>query len=153
MQYVKSTIYGLVFIVLVILLGWLVYQKVELPKGMKDTYILVGNARFKVAIADTPEEQAAGLSGVTNLNKNSGIYFLFDSPVQQSFWNKGMLIPFDLLWIRDKKVIGIERRIRSESEGFQSVTPPSEIDGVLEIADDQADNSGISVGDEVKYLW
>ena len=149
----KSLVYALILITLVVLLGWLIYQKVGIPKGIDGTYILVGNARFKVTIADTPEEQAMGLSGVTSLSKNGGMYFVFDSPVRQSFWNKGMLIPFDLVWISDKKVIGIERRIRPESEGFQSVTPPSNVDGVLEIADDQADNTGISVGDEVKYLW
>ena len=140
-------------IALFALLGWHVYQRTGVPKMLTDRYVIVGSSRFKVTIARTEDEQSRGLSGVSRLSKGDGMYFMFDTPRRQSFWNKGMLIPFDLLWIKDNRVLGIEHKVRAEIDGAETVFPPSEIDGAIEIVGDQADNAGISVGDTVKYLW
>ena len=117
--------------------------KVLLPE------LKVGDSSFRISIARTDEEKTRGLGGVRELSEDMGMYFVFEEPVAQSFWNKGMVVPFDLIWIKDSKVIGIVSDIPPENKGAQTVYPPSEIDAVLELKAGTASKRNIKMGDKV----
>lgn len=73
--------------------------------------ITINNHKISVALADTPAEQARGLSGCDSLPKNSGMLFPYSPAQPATFWMKDMLIPIDIIWIRDGQVIGIEPNV------------------------------------------
>lgn len=52
----------------------------------------------QVEIADTPEEQAKGLMGRTDLREGHGMLFIFEQEQPLSFWMKNTLIPLDILY-------------------------------------------------------
>src|SRR3989344_124116 len=67
---------------------------------------------FKVEIASTSEELSKGLMFRENLNKNSGMLFIFHEEGIYGFWMKNTLIPLDIIWINsDKKIIFIKNNV------------------------------------------
>ena len=113
--------------------------------------VTVRDAVFNVNIANTPEEQQNGLMGVTNLSDNNGMLFIFDRPRVAAFWNKNVLIPLDVLWIRSGRVTGIYSMRPEAESGVRVIESPGAVDLVLEIAGGAAERMNISVGDEIQF--
>ena len=113
--------------------------------------VLVGEKTMPVALAATASERARGLSGCAQLPPLSGMYFTFGEPRQAEFWMKDMLIPIDIVWILDGKVIGVERNVpppRAEESDhtLPRYRAPGLINAVLELPAGQADHRTIDVG-------
>lgn len=87
--------------------------------------INLGKCDFKVTEAVTAEEQTRGLMGIKNLPSDQAMIFPFDKSNRQTFWMKNMLIPIDLIWLNDKKVIGlVEKMLPDNGERvYQSPAP------------------------------
>ncbi len=112
-----------------------------------------GQARviLNVEIADTAALRSVGLSGHAPLTDNEGMYFIFPVPAIYPFWMKGMNFPIDIVWIRGEKVVGIvENAAAPDSGSLEIYSPPSLVDGVLEINAGLSDKLGFQVGDVVK---
>ena len=117
--------------------------------------IFVGETKIQVEIASTAESRAKGLSGRTDLLNDSGMLFIFDSKdVSPIFWMKDTLIPLDIIWIKDRSVVKIDKNV----EPANPDTPDSElklyypgkpIDYVLEVKSGYSDAHGILVGSKV----
>src|SRR5690606_26547538 len=58
-------------------------------------------AAFTVEIADTTEAQRIGLMGRTELPRDRGMLFIWDSPFRVSMWMKNTLIPLDFIFVRE----------------------------------------------------
>lgn len=56
-------------------------------------------ARVRVQIADTPDRQEVGLMCRNTLDPDSGMLFIFPTPVRESFWMKNTLIPLAIAFI------------------------------------------------------
>jgi uncharacterized membrane protein (UPF0127 family) len=52
---------------------------------MKTINIKVGSKEYIVELAETVEEQETGLQGITELPKDHGMLFVFDTPQTVSF--------------------------------------------------------------------
>ena len=52
-----------------------------------------GKARFRVELADTPEERGKGLMFRDSMSSGAGMLFVFESPREVAFWMKNTLIP------------------------------------------------------------
>ena len=77
--------------------------------------IKIGESILDVIVADTEEKRKKGLSGTTQLNDDDGMLFIWDKNNSRPvIWMKDMLIPIDIIWIQDEKIVHIE----------ESVTPP-----------------------------
>ena len=113
----------------------------------------VGGEVFSIAVADTPPERAAGLSGCSQIPVSSGMYFPFASAVRASFWMKDMVIPIDIVWVAGGEVIGIEHNIQPEpgvaEADLTRYMPPQPVEAVLELTAGEAARRGITVGDSV----
>src|SRR5215210_5369063 len=66
------------------------------------------DAVLYVAVADTAHEQQKGLMGVEILPADEGMAFVFDEPVDSTFWMKGTLIPLSIAFVDESgRVIGV----------------------------------------------
>lgn len=52
---------------------------------MKEINIKINDKKYKVKLAETEEDQEIGLQGISNLDTNEGMLFVFDSPGEISF--------------------------------------------------------------------
>lgn len=113
---------------------------------------------FRVRVADTPEKQVKGLSGTASLADDEGMYFPLDSTTSHSFWMKDMIMPIDIIWIKQGAVVGIEHEApvppanASDNDIAIYPQPVEAIDGVLEIQSGRSKELGIEVGSRVDPL-
>lgn len=107
-------------------------------------------------IADTSLKRSRGLSGITKLTPNEGMLFVFDEKNEGVFfWMKNMIIPIDIIWIKDEKIIQIDKNVAppekgTPDEGLAQYTSSEIPDFVLEVNAGFSDANNISVGDLVK---
>lgn len=115
----------------------------------------IANHPFQTAIASTVQQQAKGLAGITFLKPDQAMYFPIDKENDVAFWMKGMIIPIDILWIREHKVAGITANIlpplpnTPDEQLIRYNSPVDQLDGVLEIAAHRAAQLNIQPGDPV----
>jgi hypothetical protein len=111
--------------------------------------IVVGETPFSVEIASTVEEKAHGLMDRESLPENAGMWFVFDSPVQDEFWMKDTLIPLDMIFVgEDMKVVHIHENAVPKS--LVPIKPPVPYRYVLEVNGGKTAEHGIKVGDSVE---
>ena len=80
------------------------------PTAQIEKIMAIGDKKIGVQIADTAEKRKNGLSGITSLKENSGMLFVFDTKgASPLFWMKDMLIPLDLIWISNGKIVQIDK--------------------------------------------
>ena len=119
------------------------------PQAGTMATIVVAATPFTVEIAETDEQKAHGLMGRESMPANTGMWFVFDRPVQEQFWMKDTLIPLDLLFIGDDmKIVSIAKNAKPLSEELISSTAPYKF--VLEVNGGIADKYGFKVGDAVQ---
>lgn len=130
--------------------------KISLNGPYSKKEITVGETKTKVEIADTLDKREKGLSGRVRLAENEGLLFIFDQKgVYPTFWMKGMLMPIDIIWIKDLKIAKIDKSVPAPKPATadKSLTlyyPDSPIDYVLEVNSGFSDKNNLKAGDTVK---
>lgn len=113
----------------------------------------VGGATVAVELAQTSAEWARGLSNRETLSPDTGLLFVFPSAASRTFWMKETLIPLDLLWIRDGRVIGVTENVQPEpgvpENQLRRYGSPEPADQVLEVPAGWSERNGVRVGDPV----
>ena len=109
-----------------------------------------GRARFRVEVADSPEEQARGLMFVEAMPRGEGMLFAYESARAVSFWMLNTLIPLDMLFISPQ---GVVTRVHENAvPGDETPIPGGDgVQFVLEINGGLADALGIESGDEARH--
>lgn len=131
----------------------LIYFKNSLSNGKyENSSVYISDISISVEIADNPIKQQLGLGGRSSLSENSGMLFPYPKKTTPYFWMKGMLIPIDIIWIANNKIIGIEKNVpnlplNTPSDKLPLYSPPVPIDYVLEVASGFSDKNNIKVGD------
>lgn len=138
-------------VTLILLVSMAVYWWATFPKngsfdaaGDTASVVEIGGKRFVVELAQTPEEHAAGLSNRIELAADAGMLFVFDQPVQPSFWMREMNFPLDMVWLDEKlTVVEVTRNapIPMPDQSLEELplySPPKEIRYVLEVNAGQA---------------
>ena len=120
--------------------------------------VIVKGTSFSVKLAETPEEQARGLSGRTFLGPNEGMLFLYPKRGPLTFWMKEMLISIDMIWLDNTEVVHIESDVPFPAPGtpnskLPTYASPTPANGVLEIAAGRARGLGLVVGDHVSISF
>ena len=125
------------------------------PPVSTQKIIKVGSTEVKVEIANTSTLRARGLSGRTSLDEKSGMLFAFDTqnavPV---FWMKDMLIPIDIIWINDGKIVRIDTNVQPPESGtadrdLATYSAGQPVDQVLEVTGGFSDKNKLKAGDPV----
>jgi hypothetical protein len=114
--------------------------------------ITVAGRIFRAEVADTAAKQTQGLSGRAALAPDQAMYFPMARPDRWAFWMKDMRFPLDIVWIQGGKVLGVAADLPPPNSGElpRTVVPEGPADAVLEINANQAAQSGIVPGVDVK---
>ena len=131
------------------------YVRETNPLSVYETKTLqIGEAKFEVLIADTEEKRTKGLMGVTELATDTGMLFVFPDASPRTFWNKNTLIPLDLIWINDGRVVGVSSLPSITQSGNQIISLPSPdaADWVLEVNAGWASARGIEAGEKDEQI-
>ncbi len=121
-------------------------------RGAGEGSVLIRGRTFSVDIADTPVEKQKGLAGRGYLDQNYGLLFVFDRPSIHRFWMRGMIIPIDIIWIHDGKVVGFEKNAQPEpgvpTRNLKIYSPEVPVEYVLEVRAGTVNRSDINIGDD-----
>jgi len=126
------------------------------PTETKPT-VTIDSKVISVEIAKTNEEREKGLSDVASLEANSGMLFVFDDGGKiPTFWMKGMIMPIDILWISDGKIIRIDKNVPAPTPNtpdskLKTYSAGRPVNYVLEMTAGFSDSNSIKVGDSVSF--
>ena len=118
-----------------------------LPTG---TLTIADRVVVTVELARTMEQKVRGLSGRPGLKPGQGMLFVYDRPQPIGIWMKDMRFPLDILWIRDGRVVQIERNAPPLIPSGPELVYTATGDLVLEVPAGFTDAKKIRVGDRVR---
>jgi hypothetical protein len=118
--------------------------------------ITAGGHGFTVDVAQTAETQTLGLGGRRFLGPSDGMLFVYAEKSRYTFWMKGMLIPIDMIWLDNRRIVHIERRVpppqpNAAEFSLPTYAPEQPANFVLEIAAGRSDELHLKEGDLVTY--
>ena len=106
--------------------------------------------RFRVELAQTPEQQAQGLMFRTRLGPDEGMLFPMEPPRSAGFWMRNTVIPLDLLFVApDGTILNIAAMAKPYDETQLKSAGP--VKAVLELPGGRAAELGIAGGDRVEW--
>src|SRR5512138_3154745 len=73
------------------------------------TASIAGRTTVTLELARTPQEKGRGLSNRPGLAEGNGMAFVYEAPQSIGIWMKDMRFPLDILWVRDGRIVKIER--------------------------------------------
>jgi len=88
-----------------------------LPEARPTAGITVGNVMVSAELALSDEDQALGLGYRNGLEPGHGMLFVFEEPVERSFWMRGMRFCIDIIWIADGEIVGAAEGACPDPEG------------------------------------
>lgn len=115
-------------------------------------HVTLAGQGLALRVAETYADQARGLQGVNALRDTEGMLFPFGRPLSQQFWNDGMIMAFDLLWIRDGRVVGIVPDIPPPHKEPLVYDSPGPVEYAVELPAGWAERYGVRLGDIVLGL-
>ena len=102
--------------------------------------VCIGETCFEVEVVDSLETRAKGLMFREQMDKDKGMWFVFEESKVYPFWMKNTLIPLDMIWVNEnfEIVAIIENAVPCEVNPCEHYNPGTEALYVLEI------NAGLS---------
>ena len=119
----------------------------------KGEVVIDGRVTINVEVARSPQAQARGLGGRPSLKKGTGMVFPYDESGVRGIWMKGMLIPIDILWIREGRIVAIEADVPPPSSNGALAVFTHVADLVLEVPAGYAEQMGIRVGQPLRVRY
>lgn len=146
-------------ILFIVVVGLFVQGKLTTKTNNKTNetgqYLTINKTKIQVEVADSTGKREVGLSGRKTLEEGKGMLFIFpQKEVSARFWMKNMLIPIDIIWIKDERIFQIDKDVMPPAEGIadnklQLYTTKEPINYVLEIPAGYSTKSNFKVGDSV----
>ena len=118
----------------------------------KDTSqtVTINNKKFNVELAQTEAEREKGLMHRNSLDINSGMLFVYNTADIRTFWMKDTLIPLDIIFINNNKIVEITTLDPATPSYTPQYTSPKKSKYVLELNAGAAEQNGFKVGDKIK---
>lgn len=91
-----------------------------------------------------------GLGGRRHLAPGNGMLFVMPVLAVQEFCMRGMLIPIDIIWIAQDRIIGFHQNLSPQDPGI--FTSPAPADLVLEMPAGFVASAGLKIGDRLQRL-
>lgn len=119
----------------------------QLPIEARTT---IGTQEILLEVARTPEQQAIGLMFRRSLAPGRGMLFPFGQARLARFWMKNTLIPLDMVFLREGRVVAIEANVPPcREDPCPSYGPNLWVDAVLELPAGRSAQLGLKVGDRL----
>ena len=167
----KSSHIGILFLVLVFAVamsGFFFYLKKGVGGNIGSNSVLrpklqfhdnirlkavIGGAALDTEVAKSDAKRNIGLGGRSSLSKDQCMLFVFNGYGKYAIWNKDMLFPIDVLWIKDGKIIDIYEDMAATSADSKNiiVAPKQDANFVLEANVGFVKEHGIKIGDKVVF--
>ena len=106
--------------------------------------ISIGNKKYDVEIADTPEKREKGLMDITKLPADKGMLFIWDQPQLVEMWMKDTKIPLDLVFINEDQEV---TKVVEGQPDDETLIGQEDTLFVLEVNA----KSGIQIGDTLEF--
>lgn len=142
--------YGALVIVVIIL----AFAKFNDFNFIKKPTAEINKQKFDLMIAKDDKSRQIGLSKRKSLKETEGMLFIFDKKGKYSFWMKDTMIPLDIIYIEENKIVYIQKNAvpqYGKTGNLPIYTPTSEAKYVLEINGGLSDKYDIKVGDNVIF--
>ncbi len=110
--------------------------------------VFVKGVLVKAEAVNSKEKIRKGLAGREKLPEGRGMLFMMPGSDVQNFWMQGMLIPIDIIWIENGKVIGCESSVSPQDARI--FTSPGPVGYVLEVPAGFCRRNDISANDAVE---
>lgn len=110
------------------------------------------NITISLEIAKTEKEREYGLMNRRSMPQHHGMLFIFEEPEILSFWMKNTLIPLDMIFLNDNKVVAIFSYVppcKKETNPCPSYGPDVPADQVIELNAGMAEKLQIADGNEL----
>tara|TARA_S200000501_G_C20551885_1_gene624765 strand:+ start:26 stop:514 length:489 start_codon:yes stop_codon:yes gene_type:complete len=122
-------------------------------KKLFDTFIDLNykSGEFlRLLIADDSIEKELGLMGIKSLDPNSGMIFVFNPQEKVNFWMKNTLIPLDIIFIKNDRIIEILHNVLPCAVDECPLFGPREkVDFVIELNSGRAKELGFEIGSKI----
>jgi uncharacterized membrane protein (UPF0127 family) len=110
-----------------------------------------GEARLEVWVADSADEQARGLMGISELHEDRGMAFVYDEPSTSSFWMKDTLIPLSIAFVDDGgTIVAIREMPPCDADPCPTYGAGGPYRMAIEANAGYFDRVGIGVGDRAR---
>ena len=139
-------------LILTVMISVIVFQPVDSARALEGLVKFIGkkNSAVFLEIADSPEKKEKGLMNRPNLPSNRGMVFVFRPRVKVTFWMKDTLIPLDMIFVNDGKIVKI---VKEAIPNQINILYPSdfEVTEVIELNGGFADKHMIQIGDRLAF--
>lgn len=103
-----------------------------------------------LSVARTEQQLSDGLMFVRELPPDRGMVFQFDPAQPVGFWMKNTLIPLDMIFVRNGRIVKIDQNVppctKDPCPSYNSDAP---VDQVIELAAGRASELGLKAKDEL----
>jgi uncharacterized membrane protein (UPF0127 family) len=109
-----------------------------------------GPHRFKIEVAETPDQMTQGLMFRTSLAADAGMLFDYKKPTTATMWMRNTSISLDMLFVDEQgRIIDIHERAVPQS--LDIITAAAPVRAVIELNGGTAARLGIAPGDRVVH--
>ncbi len=110
--------------------------------------VTLGGARLELEMVTRPRDRYRGLSGRDGLAPGRGMAFVYRRPEQRCMLMRGMRFGLDIIWLRDKAVVGVHHRLPPPRTGEEprEACSPQPVDMVIETPAGWAEDQGVGIG-------
>ena len=110
--------------------------------------VCIDETCFEVEVVDSLETRAKGLMFREQMDKDKGMWFVFEESKVYPFWMKNTLIPLDMIWVNEnfEIVAIIENAVPCDSDPCKHYNPETEALYVLEINAGLSSEYGLEIG-------
>lgn len=122
-----------------------------LTKGGKDRQtIIYAGQELEVLVVKSLISKAQGLSNIKQDELGAdGMLFVFSDYKVRTFWMKQMEFDLDVIWIKDNRILQIDKNVPAPGDSEEAVrmnSNPQKVNYVLEIPSGNADKYGFIEG-------
>jgi len=89
----------------------------------------------------------------SHLDANSGMLFVFPKSDIQTFWMKDTLIPLDIVWLNNNRIVEMTTLQIPNGDTIPEYTPKNKANYVLELNAGEIIKNDFKVGDVVKIKY
>lgn len=100
-------------------------------------------------VASSAADRAVGLQGVRQLARNWGLVLDYPERADQALWMRGVLVPLDMIFVDDGRIVGIVHSAEPGDETARSVGVASRL--VIETAGGWCHLWGVLPGQRVTF--
>jgi uncharacterized membrane protein (UPF0127 family) len=142
----KITEILLIFFMICVTLGFTFFYQSKNSEPM----VCFENNCFSVEIADDVNERTKGLMFRENMDKDRGMFFIFEQEGVYPFWMKDTILPLDIIWMNSEREIVFIKE-NAEPYNIIPINPEKDALYVLEINAGESNKIGLKVGQVVSF--